>query len=433
MSAAIYRRCGCRNESGKAYPVLPDKPTAGQITRACPRLTADKDHGSWGYYISAGRDPKTGKRRQARKIGFPNVTVARQARNKEAVKVDQGAYLPPSKDTLADYLDKWLPRYALTANRGKGLRQTTHEQYARYIENDIKGSPLAAMKLSDIRRHHVVRFFDELRASGRGVPTQHQVLKKIRAAFTSAVDDQLIDSNPAARIPMEAERPKTFEAWTAGQVGGFLDVAVKHRLGALFELAFLSGLRRGELVGLKWSEVNLSSRTLRISSIRVQTADGVIEGAPKTDAGVRVVSLDDTATGALIAWKLRQEGERDDWGDAYADSGFVFTYEDGQPLKPDYATRLFEKLRVKAKLPKITLHGTRHEHASMWVDAGGDITLLSKRLGHASIRITSDIYTHRIGDADRATAEQVASLIPRRMTDAHKVHTNAAISSETAA
>ena len=427
MSANIYRRCGCRDEQRKVYPVLPDKPTDEQAERACPRLVADKDHGSWGYYISAGRDPKTDKRRQARKIGFPNATAARKARNKEAVKVDQGAYLPPSRDTLADYLDKWLPRHTRTAQHGKGLRPTTHEAYERYIKNDIQGSPLAAMKLSDIRRHHVVAFFDQLRASGRGVPTQHRVLVVLQAALSSAVDDELIEANPATRIRMEAEKPKKFEAWTAGQVGQFLDVVVNHRLGALFEVAFLTGLRRGELVGLKWAEVDLSSRVLHVETIRVQTAAGVIEGAPKTEKGVRVVSLDDTATGALIAWKFRQDAERDAWGEAYVGSGYVFTYEDGSPLKPDYATRLFEKLRVKAGLSKITLHGARHEHASLWIEGGGDITLLSKRLGHASSRITSDIYTHRVGDADRAAAEQVAALIPRKVTTAHKVHTNGAI------
>ena len=430
MSAAIYRRCGCLDQNGKAYRALSGAATDAQKAFACPRLISDPNHGSWGFYISNGRDPKTDKRRQIRKAGFATKKAAQIARNKTAVKVDTNVYVAPTKDTLGNYLDRWLPRHARTAQSGTGLRPTTHEAYARYIKNDIQGSALAAMRLGDIRRHHVVTFFDELAKAGRGVPTLHRVLVVLQAALSSAVDDELIENHPAIRIPMEAERPKKFEAWTAEQVGHFLDVAVQHRLGAFYEIAFLTGMRRGELVGLKWSKVDLSTRALRVESTRVQTASGVIEGAPKTEKGERVVTLDDTATGALIAWKLRQDDERAAWGKAYVENDYVFTYENGEPLKPDYATRLFEKLRVKAGLPKITLHGARHEHASLWIEGGGDITLLSKRLGHASSRITSDIYVSRVGDADRTSAEQVAALIPRKKDSAHRTHTNEAIPSE---
>lgn len=90
-------------------------------------------------------------------------------------------------------------------------------------------------------------------------------------------------------------------------------------------------------------------------------------------------------------------------------------------LSPDYATRLFEKLRKSADLPKITLHGARHEHASLWIAGGGDVTLLSKRLGHSTSRITADLYMSRVGDADRVKAEKVAAMIPSGSV--HTVHT----------
>lgn len=191
------------------------------------------------------------------------------------------------------------------------------------------------------------------------------------------------------------------------------------RLGALFEVAFLTGLRRGELVGLRWDAVDLTERVMRVQNARVQASGGVIEGAPKTEKSRRVVTLDAAAVGALMAWPLRQAADRDEWGELWIDSGYAFTGESGAPIKPDYPTRVFEKLRKAAGLPKITLRGARHEHASLWIEGGGDITLLSKRLGHASSRITADIYTHRVGDADRAAAEQVAAMIPR----VHTLHT----------
>ena len=421
MSAAIYRRCGCRDAGGRQYGALPDAATLEQRGRACPRLLSDPKHGSWGYYLSAGMNPATGKRQQARKAGFPTKQAAQKARNAEAVKIDTGRWVPPAKDTLAEYLAKWLPRHRRTARNGQGLRDTTHGQYERYIANDITPTVLGRMRLGDIRRHHVVSFFDDLAADGRGISTRHKILVVLQAAFSSALLDQLVDVNPALRIPLEAEKPKRFEAWAPEQVGAFLDVAVKHRLGALYELAFLTGMRRGELVGLRWEAVDLASRTLRVEHTRVQAAAGVVESTPKTDSGRRTVTLDDAAIGSLLTWKLKQGAERELWAEAWIDTGYVFTMENGEPVKPDYATRLFETLRKKSNLPKITLHGARHEHASLWIAGGGDVTLLSKRLGHSTSRITADLYVSRVGDADRAHAEVVAAMIPR--AGAHAPHT----------
>ena len=157
---------------------------------------------------------------------------------------------------------------------------------------------------------------------------------------------------------------------------------------------------------------------------------GVTAGVQMSDRGLQSVLLSaiqtsfgvsDATIGALLGWKLRQDAEREKWGEAWEDAGYVFTREDGTPVKPDYATRLFEKLRKQAGLPKITLHGARHEHASLWIAGGGDVTLLSKRLGHSTSRITADLYLSRVGDADRAQAERVAAMIPRGPS--HTVHT----------
>jgi integrase len=128
--------------------------------------------------------------------------------------------------------------------------------------------------------------------------------------------------------------------------------------------------------------------------------------------------------GALLSWRLRQDSERELWGEAWTDTGYVFTMENGEPVKPDYATRLFETLRKRAGLPKITLHGARHEHASLWIAGGGDVTQLSKRLGHSTSRITADLYVARVGDADRVHAERVSAMIPR--ASSHTPHTQPA-------
>jgi hypothetical protein len=147
----VYRRCGCRDVDGKQYGA------------ACPNMT-DPKHGSWGFHLSAGLNPKTGKRQAVRRFGFKTKREAQEERNKAAVKVDKGSYVAPTKQTFADYLDVWL---AHRQANGAGLKETTSFNYLRYIHGDIQPSTLGRMMLTDIRRYHVNAFLKELTDAGR--------------------------------------------------------------------------------------------------------------------------------------------------------------------------------------------------------------------------------------------------------------------------
>lgn len=413
MSNDIFRRCGCRDENKK------------QLGGRCPLLVSDPKHGSWGYYVAGGVNPSTGKRQQFRKTGFPTQKAAREARNKVAVKVDQGTYVPPSKETYGEYLDKWLPRHAAT---GKGLKETTVDNYARYIRNDIKPSALSRMVLTDIRRYHLNEFLSGLSEAGRGAVTVRRIAAVLQGSLRSAARSHRIDHNPATELELPTVQKHKVDIWEPAQVGAFLDVAAEHRLGALFELAMFTGMRRGELIGLRWTDIDLTRRVITIRNNRVQAAGRILEHDTKTEAGARYVDLDDRSVGALIGWQIQQTAEQQAGQDAYTASGYVFTMHDGSPLKPQYATRLFDSLRVKAGLPKLTFHGQRHEHASLMLAAEVDIAVVSKRLGHSSISVTSDIYGHLIGSASRNAAENAAALVPSKKVSAHTLHTQADIS-----
>ena len=239
----------------------------------------------------------------------------------------------------------------------------------------------------------------------------------------TASSDDLIDHNPGLGIKLPIVQEKEHTWWQPEEIGVFLDTAVKHRLGPLFEVTMFTGLRRGEAIGLRWSDVDLTRRVIIIRNNRTQAGADIVEGAPKASSGRRVLDIDDTVAGVLIGWKLTQQQEAQQWGEAWTDSGYVFTYENGEPLKPQYATRLFETLRTQANLPKLTFHGQRHESASLMIASGTDIAVVSKRLGHSSLQITSDMYGHLIGSASRDAAERSVALVPREKVDAHTLHT----------
>jgi integrase len=204
------------------------------------------------------------------------------------------------------------------------------------------------------------------------------------------------------------------KVWELEDVREFLQRSSRHRLGPLFEIAVLTGLRRGELCGLHWSDVDLVKRKIVVRHNRV-IVDGHVQEqkTPKTKAGLRTVPLSDIAVAALLAWQLRQGQEAENAAEAWVGDGHVFTLEDGRPLDPAYVTRLFQVIRKAGDepLPELSFHGLRHSAASLMLAGGADISTVSKLLGHVSITVTSDVYGHLIGTIAQKAVDGAANLI----------------------
>ena len=305
----------------------------------------------------------------------------------------------------------------------------------------------------------------EVRASVRGErPTGAATKQRIRATLRSALSDAtvgdhpLIESNvaknvrlpsgkrPKARVwtaarveewragsekrlaafgsrPSRKERfrawhdmtarPSPVMVWTLGQLGAFLDSIGGNRLYALYHLISYRGLRRGEACGLRWADVDLDRAVITIRTQLVQNGWEVDEDEPKTDASDATVSLDAGTIRALREWREAQEAEKADWGEAWTDSGRVFTREDGTDLHPANATTAFEWLAHEADLPPIRLHDLRHGAASIARAAGAQMDEIKKLMRHSSIVITIDTYTSIFEEADRELAEKMAAAVPR--------------------
>jgi integrase len=306
------------------------------------------------------------------------------------------------------------------------LKATTAANYRRYIEQDIAPSRLGRMKLSDIRRHHVNQFAADLTEAGRGATTVRRILTRLSTILATAVRDELIGSNPAvgADRPLLSDGP--VKVWEPDTARIFLQRCAKHRLGTLYELAILTGLRRGEITGLHWSDVDLVLRKITVRRNRVTVDGKIIEHTTKTRAGLRSVPLSGAAVAALLAWQLRQAQEAEAAADAWQNPhGYVFTNELGQPLDPALVTRTFQRLRrgnrPYEELPPLSFHGLRHCAASLMLASGADIAVVSKLMGHASISITSDVYGHLVGTIAQQAVDGAANLI------AHTVHTHQAV------
>jgi integrase len=203
------------------------------------------------------------------------------------------------------------------------------------------------------------------------------------------------------------------QTWTAEEVRAFLDYVrqADERLYALWVLAATTGMRRGELLGLRWADLDLDAARVAIRRTVISVGYEVCESEPKTKKGRRTIDIDPTTVAALRAHRARQAEERLAWGPAYEDSGRLFARENGSVLHPERVSQLFKKHVRNAGLPAIRFHDVRHTHATLGLAAGVPPKVMSERLGHSTVAFTLDLYTHAVPALQQQAANQVAALI----------------------
>jgi integrase len=362
-------------------------------------------------------DPATSqyveKRRQQWHPGHPSKRAAERELTRILGDLDKGVYIAPSDLTLGAFLDRWLPAMAGNAE------PNTLETWGHYARANIKPRIghilLQQLTADDLRTFYAGLAVDGSRA-GKGLEpkTIKNVHGLIHRALEDAVDQQLVPRNVSAlRSARPAKVPRVERrVWTPEELRRFLDATATHRLGALWLLDCTTGLRRSELLGLPWRAVDLDKGEFAVlQRIIIVNSKPQIQPGTKTPKSARRIALDPITVAALKAHRARQGGDRLAWGPAWQDHDLVFCREDGTPLRPMYATRQFAKLAKEAGLPPLTLHGLRHSYATAALAAGEPLKVISERIGHANIAITSDLYQHVLPSMDRQTADAVAGLI----------------------
>jgi integrase len=284
--------------------------------------------------------------------------------------------------------------------------------YRRYIEQDITPA-IGHVRLGDLRPAHIEKLLRDLRVAGRGDTTRKRIHATIRSALTNARRSGLIRANPASDVSVGGGRPTKVRPWQPAELGMFLDHVAGHRLGGLFEVMAFAGLRRGEACALRWRDVDLDRGVIVVRSQLVEVGGKVSEGRPKTHSGEdRRVDIGDRVVRALLAHRLIQDAERTAWGLAYRDDNRVFAREDGSDLAPSTVTKLFVRLARETGLRPVRLHDLRHGAASLMLASGADLAVVSKRMGHSSIRVTADIYSHLLDGVGRRVADAAEALVP---------------------
>ena len=367
--------------------------------------------GAWELKYDIGRDPVTGKRRiRYKTVRGKKSDAQRELRNLLAA-VDEGRHVDPGKLTLGGWLQEWLKEAE------HNLSAKSFERYRETVNLHLVPS-IGAIPLAKLQPVHIQSYYADALKSGRkdgkgglSQQTVHHHARLLSVALRRARALRLIATNPledTIRPKVERKELKTLEPDEAAKL---LATAEGTRLFVPVFIALATGLRRGELLALRWCDVDLPGKTLRVVQSLEQTDAGLRFKAPKTKRSRRTIALPSSAVELLQRHKIAQLEERLQLGLGRDERGLVFAEITGEPVIPDNFTRKFARLVKRAKIRPITFHGLRHTHITNLLREGVHPKIASERAGHASVAITLDVYSHAVPGLQEDAAQRIdASL-----------------------
>ncbi len=368
-------------------------------------------NGTWGYVIDDTPDPATGKRRQQRKQGFTLERDAKGELNKARKKLEAGGSLAGGARTVEQLIDQWL------TVRVAAVRPSTFASYRNHLQGHVSAR-IGALRPGQVTPAVIAEMLEGLRAeggrNGQGLSprTLVHVHKLCCRLFADAINWGVMTTNPAAKVPRPRAERHQAKTWTPGQLRAFLGHldATEHRLRAAWHLAAGTGMRRGEVLGLRWSDVDLEAGRLSINQTLTVSDHDMHFGPAKTDRSRRAVPLASATVEQLRAHKARQAAERLVWAGDWPHD-LVFTNKTGEPIHPRVFTRTHKRECLAAGLEPIRVHDLRHSWATMALLQGVPLKVVSEALGHSSITVTADLYSHVTEDMARSAIDAVADLL----------------------
>jgi integrase len=326
-------------------------------------------------------------------------------------ELNTGSYVEPSNLSLGQFLERWLD-HAQTKVSAK-----THERYGEIVRKHLAPA-LGHIPLEKLRPLHIQSYYDEALKSGRkngsgGLSAQtvlhhHRVL---HGALRQALRWQMLARNPAEAVQPPRPERAAIRVLSEDETTTLLGVAKPTRLYGPVLLAVATGMRRGEILALRWEDVDLAAAKLVVTRTLEQTRAGLSFKQPETAKSRRVVALGPLVVEALRSHRAAQAQERLRLGAAFIDSGLVFPHADGRPWEPDGFTETFLAFARKHGFAGLRFHDLRHTHATQLLRHGMHPKIVSERLGHSTIGITLDTYSHVLPDMQEEAARAADKVL----------------------
>ncbi|MFE5683956.1 tyrosine-type recombinase/integrase [Streptomyces sp. NPDC056512] len=346
---------------------------------------------------------------RARKFAYGKSWEECDAKRRDLLdKVASGVPVPTKSAKLADWLQYWLDN--VIKPRRKRTTYAKYEVHVRlYLVPMLGTKRLEALSVADVRR-----FLNRLEreASAATAKESHKVL---RSALSAACREELITRNVVSLVEPPQVESRDLSPWSLDETLDFLTAARKDPLYAAFMLAIALGFRRGEIVGLRWQDVDLDKRVIRVRKQRQRVGGEVYDDDPKGRRRKQALPLPAICVAPLRWQRLRQAALRERAGDRWTESDYVFTTRTGRPIEPRNVYRSFTRVAGNAGLRVIRLHDARHGTATLLTAAGVAPRVVMEILGHSQIAVTMNVYTHVVQDTQREAVSHMDRLLRRRL------------------
>ena len=370
-----------------------------------PGSIVKRGKNSWSVIVDLGRDPVTGKRRQLWRSVKGTKRDAQVVLTQLLHQRDTGVDAPPGKTTVGEFLQLWLQTYAAPNTAPK-----TYERYEQLMRVHVVPL-LGNIPLSKLRPLHIQGVYQRVREMGRSARTALHCHRVLKQALGHALKWQLLARNPAEAV--DPPRPERHEmpSFTSDEVRRLLSAADQTPHGPLVYVAVMTGLRMGELLGLRWRDVDLDAGRISVrQTCQWLPKRGFIFRQPKTYRSARPVSVADRVVERLRQQRMRQAEERLAAGSAYDNNDLVFANAVGIPIHPNRLREAWARIGVQAGL-RLRFHDLRHIHASLLLQQGVHPKVVSERLGHSTVAVTLDIYSHVVPSLQVEAASQLEELL----------------------
>jgi integrase len=360
---------------------------------------------AWSFTVDIGRDARTGKRKQKSQSGFKTKKEAQAALAELVNDVEKGNYHEPEKRKFNDFVLEYMKKTYI--NR---VKPSTYDTNERIIMTHIIPF-FANVDINDIDQFLVHDFYNEKIKAGFSSHYIQDMHALIRLLLRVAYKWKILKEDIASMLEPPKLKKKEMNVWTIEQVNTFLKFTKHSRYHPIFFLAAYTGMRKGEILGLSWDDINFDERTISVNKTlyRVKSENYLQE--PKTPSSIRRIYMDDDIIRVLKKQKVKQNLERLKFGGAYKEHNMVFAQETGEMVNPNAVNGLYGRFIKQAGLPHIRFHDLRHTHATILLQMGINPKVVAERLGHASVRTTLDVYSHVTSTMKKDLSKQFTSAM----------------------